>query len=396
VGDSGKEETLLEFARHILGAKQDAAGFVFSRPLVAIQSDDWGRLGVRDREGYENLRSKGVKLGEHPYDLYSLETAEDVGSLAAMLSKHHDSVGRSPCVVTNFCTANLDFKKMKAHGFKHIEVLPLAQEFPGSWSRPGLFEAYRAGIREGVFFPGMHGLTHFCPVSIENALTKGGERAQLLHTFWKAETPYIYWRMPWIGYEYWNPERPHAGFLSAELQTVQIEKARACFSAFFGNLPISACAPGYRANRDTRNAWHKAGIRIVQNGPASGMTAPHIDAAGTLQLSRTIDFEPSQRELEIDKYLQIAGNYFARGLPVIISTHSINFHSTLHDFRTPTLAALDSLLTALELRYPELLYVHDQDIYHIVTEGILHSRNEEIAVSAKREWKPCLAQTGAP
>ena len=50
----------------------------FSRPLVLLESDDWGRVGVRDREGFEQLRAKGIRLGEHPYDLYTLETGHVV------------------------------------------------------------------------------------------------------------------------------------------------------------------------------------------------------------------------------------------------------------------------------------------------------------------------------
>lgn len=376
---------MLDFARNLFRQEPEPPGFIFSRPLVAIQSDDWGRLGLRDSEGYEWLRSRGIKLGEHPYDLYSFETADDVAAIASLFSRHRDSSGRPPCMVMSFCTANLDFKKMKARGYKEIEMIPLSEGLPGSWSRPGLLEAYREGIQRGFFYPAMHGLTHFCPVAVANALEKDGERADLLRLFWEAETPYIYWRMPWVGYEYRNPEKPHAGFLPADIQRVQIGKARECFTALFGTPPVSACAPGYFANHQTRRIWAEIGIRIAQNGAGSGLNAPYIDDAGILHLYRTIDFEPSQRELEVDKYLQIAGNSFARGLPFIISTHSINFHSTLKDFRTSTLAALDSLLTALESRYPDLLYVHDQDLHAIVTEGAFQSRDTRVTVSTRRQ-----------
>jgi hypothetical protein len=387
---------LLDFARNWFRQEAQPAGYFFSRPLVTIQSDDWGRLGVRDREGYNWLREKGIRLGEHPYDLYSFETAEDLTALEAMLSAHRDSSGRQPCIVMSFCTANLDFKKMKARGYSGIEILPLAKGLPGSWSRPGLLEAYRAGITKGVFYPAMHGVTHFCPLAVESILAKQGERAELLRLFWEAETPYIYWRMPWIGYEYWKPEKPRAGFLPQEVQRGQIGRAREYFTALFGMPPVSACAPGYFANRDTREIWSQAGIRVAQNGAGSGLSAPYVDETGILHLNRTIDVEPSQRELDIGKYLQIADASFARGLPVIISTHSINFHSTLKDFRTPTLAALDSLLTVLEKKYPDLLYAHDQDLYSIVTEGVYRSRDARVAVSAKRqEWKTRVAHQGA-
>jgi hypothetical protein len=387
---------LLDFARSLFRQEPEPPGFTFSRPLVAIQSDDWGRLGVRDREGYDWLRARGIKLGENPYDLYSFETADDVTAIASLFSRHRDSSGRSPCMVMTFCTANLDFKKMKARGYKGIEVLPLSQGLPGSWSRPGLFDAYRQGIQNGFFYPAMHGLTHFCPVAVENNLAKQGERTELLRLFWEAETPYIYWRMPWVGYEYWNPEKPHTGFLPPEIQRLQISKARECFTAFFGQAPVSACAPGYFANRNTRSIWAEMGIRVAQNGAGVGLNAPYIDAAGMLHLHRTIDLEPSHQELEVDKYLQIAGNSFARGLPFIISTHSINFHSTLKDFRTSTLATLGSLLTALESKYPDLLYVHDQDIYDIVNQGAFQGRDTRITVAARRqELRTRVAHQGA-
>jgi len=39
-------------------------GLRFSRPLLLFQSDDWGRAGVRDRAGWEELQASGLKLGE--------------------------------------------------------------------------------------------------------------------------------------------------------------------------------------------------------------------------------------------------------------------------------------------------------------------------------------------
>ncbi len=387
---------LRELLQKLFRHRAEPADLAFSRPLVLLESDDWGRVGVRDKQGFESLRSRGLRLGEHPYDLYALETATDVAVLAHLLAQHHDSGGRSPCMVMNFCTSNLNFKKMRARRFEQLELLALADGLPGRWSRPGLIESYRAGIRQGVFYPAVHGLTHFCSAAAENALAEDGERARLLRMLWEAETPYIYWRMPWIGYEYWNPEKPRAGFLSAERQDYLIQQACQEFSALFGTRPTSACAPGYRANGHTHRAWSKSGIRIVQNGTGSGLKAPHVDEFGLLNLYRTIDFEPSQKELEIEKYLQIAGSCFARGWPVIISSHSINFHSSLKDFRTATLVALDSLLTALEDRFPKLLYVHDEDLYAIVTEGVCPRIGERVEVSTSQQhWKPAGAHQGA-
>jgi hypothetical protein len=375
---------LLHFIKTLWNREKRPAvrGFSFSRPLVLLQSDDWGRVGVRDQEGYEQLRADGMRLGEHPYDFYTLETAEDLNVLHEMLKRHRDSTGRSASLVMNFVLANLDFEGMAANGLKQIKLL--SQGLPGSWKRPGLFEAYRQGIADGVFFPALHGLTHFCRHAVEQQISKNGERGMLLRTLWKAEIPYIYWRMPWVGYEYCNPERPQAGFVSQENQNDLIHEATKIFKTFFSLTPVSACAPGYRANRDTHVAWSGCGIRVAQNGSGAPL-APQMDDCEILNLHRTIDFEPAQRDLPLEKYVQLAEQCFARRVPAIISVHSINFHSSLKNFRGPTLQALDQFLSALEAKYPNLLYVHDEDLYEIATRGKFRTLNGTVSVGVKLE-----------
>lgn len=376
---------MLDFAHKLWRRGKDtpARSFSFDRPMLLLQSDDWGRVGVRDKDGYEQLRSAGIRLGENPYDFYTLETADDVMAVRDMLRQHHDSTGRSPCLLMNFLLANLNFSKMAAEGFEDIHLLPLTKGLPGKWTRPGLFESYRQGIADGIFHPALHGLTHFCPRATGQALSKGGARSDLLRSLWNAETPYIYWRMPWVGYEYCNPERPQAGFLPAETQAELIREAVKVFRKLFGSGPVSACAPGYRANSDTHAAWSECGVRVAQNGSGPPLP-PHMDGFEMLNLHRTIDFEPFQRGLPLEKYMQLADQCFSHGVPAILSVHSINFHSTLKDFRGPTLQALDQFLSALEKKYPDLLYIHDGDLYEIVTRGRFRGPQGLVVVTAKQ------------
>ncbi len=363
--------------------QQLARGFSFSRPLILLQSDDWGRVGVRDREGYEQLRASGIHLGENPYDYYSLETAADVIALRDMLKRHRDSTGRPACLVMNFLLSNLDFQKTGNTGFQNIHLMPLSQGLPGDWKRPGLFEAYRQGISDDVFYPALHGLTHFCRLAVERTLARPGDRNNLLHTLWKAETPYIFWRMPWIGYEYYNPEKPQAGFRDAGVQINLIAEAAREFERFFSTAPFSACAPGYRANGDTRRAWSQSGIQVAQNG-SGGAWPPHMDEWEMLNLHRTIDVEPFERGLPLDKYMQLAERCFERGIPAIVSMHSINFHSSLKDFRGPALRVLDEFLSALEAKHPNLLYVHDMNLYELVTRGKFKGPRGPVSVEVKK------------
>ena len=380
-------------------------GFYFDRPLVLIQSDDWGRAGLRDREGFEELRSAGLELGERPYDFYTLETAEDLAAIREMMKRHADSNGRHPCIGMNFIVANLDFEKIDLAGLDRtggdtgsLSLLPLSEGLPKPWSRPNLREGYRAGIADGVFRAALHGSTHFCVPAVTRSAARNSERSKLLLTLWGARTPYIHWRMPWVGYEYWDPElMDEERFLPVEEQRRAIGNSVGLFAKMFAALPRSACAPGYRANRDTHRTWAQHGIRVVQNGP--GIAAPpHFDRhEEVLHISRTVEFEPATDErFSMEACVARAERSFEMGIPAIISVHAINFHSTVKDFRSRTLDLLDEFLSALESRRGDLLYLHDEDLYDLVTKGsyCTDTGSVETRVERRKFKKTSLAREG--
>ncbi len=367
-------------------------GFVFGRPLVVLQSDDWGRVGIRDREGWEELRSLGLNLGERNYDFYSLETAQDIEAIVSVLSRHRDSSGRPACLGMNFIMANVDFEQVVAASFREVRLRSLADGLPDGWNRPGLFETYRQGISAGVLSPALHGTTHFCRSAAQRYLNDSGERGSYLRMLWRAGVPYIHWRMPWMGFEYSDPgENGRETFLNSEIQSGMIADAVKNFTKLFSKTPRSACAPGYRADRSTHHAWGKCRVQVAQNGPGSNLP-PHFEAHGNknceteiLHLYRTLDFEPfAGQEFSAEACVQMAEDSFARGIPAIISVHSINFHSTLKDFRSDTLTQLDKFLTALELKYPDLLYVRDQDLYDLVDKGEFESMQSMVRVPVNK------------
>jgi hypothetical protein len=373
--------------RHSIFPKQ---GFHFGRPLVVLQSDDWGRVGIRDAECWEQLRSAGVNLGQRPYDFYSFENADDVEALTSMLNRHRDSSGRPACLGMNFILANVDFTKIRSSNFSKVHLRLLAEDLPEGWNRPGLVQAYREGTSAGVLSPGLHGLTHFCQQSAERYLQDEGECGDLLRAFWKAGVPYIYWRMPWIGFEYADPRRNgREEFLDSDIQEDLIDNAVAAFKQFFSMAPRSACAPGYRANRSTHRAWARNGIRAAQNGlgaPRAPHFAPDTNTRSLLQLYRTLDFEPAvEQAFSLEACIEKAEFSLARGIPAVVSVHSINFHSTIKDFRSSTLILLDAFLSALESRHPDLLYVRDEDLCDLVEAGKFESMQGAVRVPVTQQ-----------
>jgi hypothetical protein len=370
-------------------------GFYFDRPIVLLQSDDWGRVGLRDREGLEELRCAGIILGERPYDLYTLETAEDLSALAELLQGHRDSVGRHPCLEMNFVSANLDFQK--AAGSGHISFIPLADGFPQGWHRPNLIDGYRSGISDGFFSAALHGMSHFCRASVERAAMRA-ERGDLLRTLWRSGTPYIHWRMPWVGYEYWDPEKGSEElFLDLATQQALIGQTVGFFTRLISSLPLSACAPGYRANDDTHRAWSEHGIRIAQNGPGR-IIPPHFWKHELLHLTRAVEFEPAtDPAFSLELCLSRAERCFELGIPAIVSIHSINFHSTVEDFRSRTLGFLDQFFAALESRHSELLYLRDQDLFEAIQRGQYEAAAGSVKVNvSQKKFRKATAVRNAP
>jgi hypothetical protein len=288
----------------------------------------------------------------------------------------------------NFVVANLDYPADLVAGGRGLTPKPLADGLPGHWSRPGLFEAYREAFAAGVLAPALHGAMHFCLKAVTRSFLQSAERAQLLRTLWLAETPYIHWRMPWVGYEYWDPEQsPSERFIPENEQQQWISWAAEAFRKFFREGPVSACAPGYRADATTHRLWQAQGIRVAQNGPGK-MQAPHFDEHGLLHTYRSFDFEPAlNAEVRAGDCAGNAERWLSWGLPLIVSVHSINFHSTLAPFRQKTLPILRELLDALRKKFPDLLFVNDRQLPGIVQTGSYESESGRIRIAVTKVRK---------
>ncbi len=369
-------------------------GYYFDRPLLMFQSDDWGRTGIPDREALQALQSAGLSLGENAYDFYGLESAEDLSALRDVLVRHKDAVGRPPCIRMNFVVHNLNFAPMEADDFRNIHLLPLSDGLPRGWNRPGLLQAYREGIGAGLFRPGLHGSTHFCRRAVEAVMSEETDRTELLRTLWRANAPYIYTRMPWIGYEYWDPNLMSGSFLPRQQQADLIGASVGAFAKLFSTLPSSACAPGYRANARTHFVWAQYGVRVAQNGPGAACP-PHFGKNEVLHTYRNIEFEPAvHADFSLDRCLAQTTACFDKGLPAIVSMHSINLHSSLKDFRSGTLQALDTFLAAVRAKYPNVLYLDDGDLYELVQQGGYETALGKTRVNVTR--KKCSGVQAVP
>jgi hypothetical protein len=89
-------------------------------------------------------------------------------------------------------------------------------------------------------------------------------------------------------------------------------------------------------------------------------------------------------DFSLEDVLYKAEDCFTARIPAVVSVHSINFHSTVRDFRSRTLMLLDSFLKTLESRHPDLLYVHDDDLFHIIESGSYESSFASPIIDVKK------------
>ncbi len=87
----------------------------------------------------------------------------------------------------------------------------------------------------------------------------------------------------------------------------------------------------------------------------------------------------------VENAVRRAGVCFDHGIPAIVSLHSINFHSSVSGFRQRTVRLLDQFLSALQSRHANLLYLDDDDLYHLVTNGFYQGSQGTTRVKVTRK-----------
>ena len=326
-----------------------------TRPIVIIQSDDWGRVGIPSIAALDRLKSRDVDVGKDPWDYYGLETEEDIVTLGDVLAALRDRDGRSPCLTANFIMANADLRAMRAEGYREFRWIGIADGFPAPWTEE-LFAVYLANIERKVFYPGLHGFTHFNIPALLCALSESSVRGELARILADEDVPYLASLTPEHNFALLT-RRPGGGFLDEVDQVDWIEQGVALFRQGFGFSPRTTCAPGYKANRTTFRVWHGAGIDVVQTGDDRGLADE-----STAILCRNVHFEPALRpDAALQSALSRAHLAVARGRPIVISSHSINYISRHLGRARHSRVMLHELLSGLLREFPDLRFASDAE-----------------------------------
>ncbi|RJO60138.1 hypothetical protein C4544_06140 [candidate division WS5 bacterium] len=368
------------------------------KKIVVFESDDWGRVGMRDMEAFERLKAKGYsQLGQSDWDYCSLEMPEDLEALYSVLCRHSDSFGLPPIFTCNFIVANPDYEKIMKSGFREFYTLDLSQGFPDLWkNREQLIDKYRKGVALGLIYPGYHGLCHFL---YERWLRALQDREPDVMDCLEEHISYIpSMRSNAFSYEYLANVNP-ISFLSLNAQEDRIKKGVEAFERIFGFPPVVTIAPRYAWNTDTEKVWYKYGIRYISAGSsqAGGGGSPghrlgERNQCGMIYLIRNVSFEARREDACEDAFTEV-DFLFRTQQPVILETHSINYLTSIKNFREESLKKLDQLLYLIEKKYPEIVYLSSQQFGDILGKGYCHLTNgQRLEVKTYRTSLPYLGK----
>jgi hypothetical protein len=331
------------------------AALATKRPVVVIQSDDWGRVGIPSIEALDRVKTGGAKGGA--WDRYGLESASDLEALGEMLAGIADADGNAPCVTANFVMANADLVRMRAERYADFRWTGLADGFPEPW-REDVLPAYRDLIRRGLFEAALHGFTHFNTEIMAGALREESDRGRRARLLADNDIPYLASLTPEYNFAL---VRRDAGeqFMDESYQAEWVATGVGLFTDVFGHGPVTTCAPGYRANAVTQSLWRNAGIESFQ---VVG-TDPLSTVNGMIQVARNVAFEPALDDGDVvDTALNQARRAVRRGTPIVICSHSINYITRFTDAAGNGRQLLHRLLSMLLEEFPQLRFANTKSL----------------------------------
>ncbi len=353
------------------------------RPVVVIESDDWGTIRMKSKEVYDRLASENPAWVNDPYlTCDAIESNEDLESLFEVLRRHKDGDGNSPVITANAVGGNPDFEAIRQSGFAQFvweDFRETLKRYPVS---DRVFEMEQQGCREGIFVPQFHAREHIQTSRWMKALKAGNP--DLRRAF---------------DYEIISHALPGANTCASFFMDAFNADSTADLAAINANcsegLDIFENTWGFKSRTVIAPCyyWHPAsetlfadkevralqGIRVqkvpgLNHQPAGFRKSYHFNGEknkhGQYYFVRNCFFEPSLDPVKHggDACLRQVEAAIRQGGPAIISAHRLNFIGRISPSnRQKNLQAFDALLGAIIKQYPSVKFLSTPGLLDLYT-----------------------------
>ena len=307
---------------------------VLKRPILIIESDDWG-------------------AGPD-------EQAAALKQISHLLEKFADHERRRPVMTLGMILAAADGEKTLSSGDYHRQEISSRTHGP-------LLEAIKSGVDAGVFSIQLHGMEHYWPPAL--LLASKTDKAVM---DWLGGAPQLPTeKLPsalqsrWIDASVLPSRRLDA---NAVQQAAQEEVAT--FQQIFGTAPQVAVPPTFIWTEDVENAWAEAGVTVVitpgsrfesrdESGMPAGKGQPiyngQLSGNNIVYLVRDEYFEPSLGHTAVQALGQLSAKTHL-GRPTLHETHRFNFLGS-EEKKNRALEELERLLSMAVKQYPDLAFL---------------------------------------
>lgn len=355
-------------------------GWSTKRKIVVIESDDWGSIRTRSKKDYEKMIKEGLEVDKSNFTANDcLESNYDLENLFSLLTKHKDSTSRPPVITPMAIMANPDFEKILNSNFKEYHFENFTKTYQKYPSHDKVVSLWKEGIENRLFVPALHGREHLNAKKWLNLLKIGNEG--ILKSFYSESIGVSSFKGQKIP-DYlaaFDPELEKDIILFDQI----IEDAAQLFEINFGYRPEHFIASNSSEPKSMEKILKKVGIKYltrykIQNYPlGNGKFHKEFNWLGKqnnlkqIYLTRNCGFEPSDNSKTdwVNSCLMEIENAFFWHKPAIISSHRVNYISFINPANGQHgLKQLDSLLTAIIKKWPEVEFMTSMELGSLINE----------------------------
>jgi hypothetical protein len=354
------------------------------RKIVVVESDDWGTIRMPSRAVYECFLKNGFHVDKDPYCKFdALESSSDLSNLFDILQSVRDKNGKHPIITANTILANPDFERIKESNFSEYHYEPFFNTYQRSTYDSKTPKLWKEGMDAGIFRPQFHGREHLYVKKWLKCISQADSPARVSFdhgTF--GLTSVVHKGIPDNFMGAFNSGLNEDIVEFKEILTDGLNM----FNNLFGYRSRSFIATTY--------TWHPLiETHLAINGVEylQGMIHQRIpidddsnfafkksnftgwySKSKLMYLSRNSFFEPTQLPTfdwvsDCLKRIELA---FFWGVPVILSTHRLNFIGSIFPNNSSnSLRLFKNLLQRIVTKYPDVEFMSSDELGQLMKEG---------------------------
>ena len=360
-------------------------GWVTSRHIIVIESDDWGSIRMSSKQAFENFKKAGIPVDKNHFNTNdALESNEDLELLMEALSKHKDKTGRPPVITGANIVANPDFEKIKESNFNNYYYESVIDTYKRYPVHDKVDRLWQEAIANRLLMPIFHGREHLNAQRWLRSLQQGCKATHL--AFENGVTGIS------IGFDDEKLPNYQAAFdidslgdIPYQKEVIQsgtqlFEKLYGFKSKFF--IPTNGPFNNSLENTVKQCGIHYLGTSKIQMEPlGNGLNKKHFrylgkrSKNGLIYMTRNSFFEPSSTSSLSSKdwvndclaEIEIA---FRWHKPATISSHRVNYIGWINPKnRSNGLKKLDELLAQIIKKWPDVEFMTSSELGDLISKN---------------------------